>query len=155
MNQNTIDAIQYSDYSLEDLRQYFGRFDEDKYELDFGGLASGTSQEKVLQFKTDSLFVWEKWFQQTNFVGSVPTQGTMPYSNVRVQLEVQASGRPLFSEPVYLSSVCGITGFPFELPVCRYFEANERLTVTLFNDGSSADLNIKLTFMGKRYFGEA
>jgi len=72
-----------------------------------------------------------------------------------VQLQDQGSQRFLFSAPVYVSSVFGLTGFPLDLPRVRYFEANTRLSFQVFNDSSAADLNIKFTLLGKKFFGRA
>lgn len=152
IEQQFADSLTYAQMSPAQLADAFGHFDNFVYELDFANLASGTEATQSIIIQQDAHFVWEQAAMQTNQGTAQTTYGSVYLPQVRINLLDNTSGRFLSNIPGALTSLFGYTALPYVLPVPRLCRVNTQLSVRLINDSSPAALNIKLSFIGKKFY---
>lgn len=139
-----------SDKQLTDL---FGVRDFFTYEIDFTAIAAagGTSQNSFT-VQADSNFLWQYGAQVTDIAAAAYTESTRPVPLLQCTIQDASSGRQLMSNAVPVSSLFGTGQLPFLLPSPRFFRAQTQVTVNLVNFSAATIYNIKLSFIGTKFF---
>lgn len=136
------------------LTQLFGVRDFFIYELDFATIVhAGGTQQATFTVQTDSNFLWQEAMCLASVAGAAFTVDTQPVPLVTMTIQDTSSGRNLSSAPVPISSQFGLqSSLPFILPSPRFFRANTQVTVSLTNFDAAVDYDIKLQFIGTKFF---
>lgn len=134
------------------LTQLFGVRDFFIYELDFSGIAPGQTQTNSFTVQADSNFLWQEgcFFADVAAAGQTNNSRVLPLCTF-VILDT-ASGRQLSSNPVPVVSQFGYGSEPYTLPSPRFFRANSQVTVNLTNYDAAQTYNLKLSFIGTKFF---
>lgn len=122
------------------------------YQLDFTGLAGGTTGNGSIQVQADSDFKWIKATHESNIANAVQTDSTRVIPLVTINLTDTGSGRQLMSAPVPIENIYGTGLLPFLLPVPRIFRARSTISVTVSNFTAATTYNIRLSFIGTKLF---
>jgi len=138
----------------EPAAQYQRQFTEDftVYELDFLGLAAGTSANGSVQIQADSAFKWTKACYYADIDAAAFQVDTQPVPNVSITIQDSGSGRSLFNLAVPVPSIFGFGTLPFILPIPRIFLARSSMAVTVQNFDAAATYNLRLSFIGTKLF---
>lgn len=143
----------YQDLSQMDDRQLqslFGVRDFFVYEVDFSLLSNGGVANGSFTVQADSNFLWQYGAIYCDGNSDITTAMTIPM--VSAVIKDSSSGRDLMSGAVPLSSIFGNGQLPFLLPTPRFFRAQTQVTISLSNFASSADYNLRLSFIGTKFF---
>lgn len=122
------------------------------YELDFTGLASGTSANASIQIQADSDFKWIKATHESNIANAGQTNDTRVIPLVTIQITDTGSGRQLMSAATPIENIFGTGLLPFILPVPRIFRARSTLAVAVANFDAANTYNLRLSFVGTKLF---
>ncbi len=153
MNDQLPSFSQLSQMSDSDLSKLFGVRDFFIYELDFAAVASaGGTAQSSFTVQADSNFLWQQgcFFADVDAAGETNDTRVLPLMTVVIQ--DTASGRQLSSQPVPVVSQFGYGSLPFILPSPRFFRANSQVTVTVTNYDAADDYNLRLSFIGTKFF---
>lgn len=139
-----------SDKQLTDL---FGIRDFFVYELDFAAVAgaNGTAQSSFT-VQADANFLWQYGCYLADLAGATLTNETRVVPLVSCAIVDGGSGRQLSSGNVPIPSIFGTGMQPFQLPTPRFFRAQTQVNVSLLNFSASNTYNIKLQFIGTKFF---
>lgn len=138
-----------SDYDLTNL---FGVRDFFIYELDFSTLAAAGVAQSSFTVQTDSNFLWQNACMFADIAGAPETDDSRVLPLVTCTIQDTSSGRQLSSQPVAIPSQFGTATDPFVLPTPRFFRANTQVTVSLSNYSAATTYNIRLQFIGTKFF---
>lgn len=136
-----------------DLTKLFGVRDFYIYELDFATVvADGGVQQNTFTVQTDSNFLWQEGTFIASIDGASQLDGTRVLPLVSCNIQDTSSGRVLMSNPAPITNMFGYGSLPFLLPSPRFFRANTQVTVSLINFSDSTDYDIKLSFIGTKFY---
>jgi hypothetical protein len=125
------------------------------YRANFLAVAPAASPSFVINFDSQSDFLWIKSSFQADIAAAVQTDSTRQLAaNVDVQLQAGGSDKNLFQAPIPIPSVFGYGSLPFVLPFPHRFARQTELTVTLTNREAATTYNIRLAFIGWKDYGE-
>lgn len=141
-----------SQMSNEDLTALFGVRDFYTYELDFAAVAAGATPQNSFTVQSDANFLWQYGCVFADIAGAVQTDSSRVLPLISLTLTDQGSGRQLMSGSVPVASLFGTATDPFELPTPRFFRAQTQVTVSLLNFSAATTYNIKLQFVGTKFF---
>lgn len=134
------------------LTEIFGIRDFFVYELDFASLSNGTSATGQFTVQADSNFLWQYGCFFADEALAAQEDATRVLPLVTATIQDSGSGRQLMSAGVPIPSVFGYGSLPFLLPTPRFFRAQTTVSVNLVNYATSADYNIRLQFIGTKFF---
>lgn len=144
---------QLSQMSDTDLSKLFGVRDFFIYELDFSGVtADGGTAQSSFTVQADSNFLWQQGCFFADIAAAGQTNDTRVLPLMTALIVDTASGRQLTSQPVPIVSQFGYGSLPFVLPSPRFFRANSQVTVSLTNYDAANDYNVRLSFIGTKFF---
>lgn len=127
-------------------------FDFFVYELDFSGLAAGSSLTNSFTIQQEAEF----WLSKITFMADIAAadqdESTRVIPLATILINDTGSGRNLMNAAVPISNLFGTGGLPFILPRQRIFEASSVVNVTLTNYNAATDYNIRLSFIGEKAF---
>lgn len=145
--------LQLSQMSDSDLTKLFGVRDFYIYELDFATIVhGGGTQQNSFTVQTDSNFLWQQGCYFASIAGATQTSNSRVVPLVSFLIQDTSSGRQLSSGPVPIPSQFGNGTLPFVLQTPRFFRANTQVTVSLTNFDAAVDYDIKLSFIGTKFF---
>lgn len=155
----TVDQLpsfeQLSQMSDAQLTNLFGVRDFFIYEIDIAALAgnSGTAQGSFT-VQADSNFLWQSGMMFADISHGVQTSSSVVVPDVQLTITDTGSGRQLMSAAVPVTSIFGLPGNvqPFELCTPRFFRAQTTVNVSLVNSSTNNTYNIKLQFIGTKFF---
>jgi hypothetical protein len=122
------------------------------YEINFLALASGATQNGVIQIDADSDFKWVKGTHFTDIAAAAVNINNLPQPLATVQILDGSSSRQLSSAPVPVPSLFGVPGLPFILPVPKIFKARSTINITITSYEAVNTNNIRLQFMGNKIY---
>lgn len=135
-----------------DLTKLFGVRDFFTYELDFSGLGPAASAQSSFTVQADSNFLWQEACVFADIAAAAQTANSRVLPLVTCLITDTASGRQLMSNPVPIPSIFGYGSEPFKLMTPRFFRANSQVTVSLTNYDAAVTYNIRLSFIGTKFF---
>jgi len=135
-----------------ELTEVFGYRDFFTYELDFAALVTATSAQSSFTIQSDSSFLWQygAMFVDLAAAGQVESNQIIPL--VSCAITDSGSGRQLSSANVPLMAQFGNGRLPFMLPSPRFFRSQTQVNVSLTNFSNGVNYNIKLSFIGTKFF---
>lgn len=141
---------QMSDQQLTDI---FGVRDFFTYELDFAAVVgnSGTAQSSFT-VQADSNFLWQYGAMFADLAAAAQTESGRVVPLISCTITDSSSGRQLMSGNTPLASLFGTGSLPFILPSPRFFRAQTQVNVSLLNFSASNTYNVKLQFIGTKFF---
>ncbi len=147
------DFSRLSQMTDAELTQVFGVRDFFVYELDFASLAgaNGTAQSSFT-VQADSNFLWQYGCYFADLAGALETDSSRVVPLVSGVITDSSSGRQLMSGNVPIASLFGTGDLPFMLPTPRFFRAQTQVNVSLLNFSAANTYNIKLQFIGTKFF---
>lgn len=134
------------------LTEIFGIRDFYVYELDFAALLRGTSATGQFTVQADSNFLWQYACFFADLALAAQLDGTRVLPLVTATIQDSGSGRQLSSGAVPIPSTFGYGSLPFLLPTPRFFRAQTTVSVNLANYATATDYNIRLQFIGTKFF---
>lgn len=143
---------QLSQMSDQQLTQLFGVRDFFVYELDFATVAAAATPQSSFTVQADSNFLWQYGAMFADIAGAVQTDSSRVLPLISCQIQDSSSGRNLMSGNVPVISVFGDGNLPFLLPSPRFFRALTQVNVTLNNFSAATTYNLKLQFIGTKFF---
>ncbi len=146
------DFLTLSQMSDQDLTKLFGVRDFYVYELDFAALAAAGVASNSFTVQTDSNFLWQEACVVADIAAAGQTNNTRVLPLVTCVIQDTSSGRQLMSGPVPIPSIFGYGSEPYVLPSPRFFRANTQVTVSLTNYDAANTYNLKLQFIGTKFF---
>lgn len=146
------DFLTLSQMSDAELTKLFGVRDFYVYELDFAALAAAGTASSSFTVQTDSNFLWQEACVIADIAGAVQTNDSRVLPLVTCVIQDTSSGRQLMSNPVPIPSMFGYGSEPFILPSPRFFRANSQVTINLTNYSAATTYNLKLQFIGTKFF---
>jgi len=99
-------------------------------------------------------FFWIKACFMADIAGASSLDGTRILPNWDVQLQQGGADKNLFSAPQPLTNVFGTGQLPFVLPFPQKLVRNSELTVTCSTREVAVTLNVRLSFIGWKDYGE-
>ena len=134
--------------SEKQLQDIFGIRDIFSYDLSMSGVAAAGTSQASFTVQSDSNFLWQAGMMQCDTTGT-PT----PTPLITCVITDQGSGRQLSSGASLLPAWFGTGQLPFLLPTPRFFRAQTQVNVAITNySAGTTYTNIKLTFMGTKFF---
>lgn len=143
---------QISQLTDAELQQVFGVRDFYVYEVDFALLSNGTTAQGSFTVQADSNFLWQYGAIYCDDGSDLDPSENPVIPMVSAVIKDTSSGRDLMSSGVPLGSMFGNGNLPFLLPTPRFFRAQTQVNVSLANFASAADYNIRLSFIGTKFF---
>lgn len=141
---------QLTDAQLTDI---FGVRDYFVYELDFASLTgNGGTAQSSFTVQADSNFLWQEAVYFADLAAALETDSSRVVPLVSVAITDSSSGRQLSSGNVPVPSQFGTGELPFILPTPRFFRAQTQVNVSLLNFSAANTYNIKLSFIGTKFF---
>lgn len=141
---------QMSDKQLTDL---FGIRDFFTYELDFAAVTgNGGTAQSSFTVQADSNFLWQYGCYMADLAAALQTDDSRVIPLISCAIMDSSSGRQLSSGNVPVNSIFGYGSLPFLLPTPRFFRAQTQVNVSLLNFSASNTYNIKLSFIGTKFF---
>lgn len=122
------------------------------YEIDFSAVTSGSTPQNSFTVQADSNFLWEHGCFFADIAAAAETNDSRVLPLITCVIADTSSGRQLMSNPVPITSLFGYASQPYELPYPRFFRANTQVTVSLTNFSAATDYNLKLQFIGRKFF---
>lgn len=122
------------------------------YELDFAAIAAGGVPQSSFTVQADSNFLWERGCFIADIAGAAQTDSSRVLPLITCLITDASSGRQLMSNPVPITSLFGFGSLPFDVPYPRMFRANTQVTVSLNNYSAATAYNLKLQFIGSKFF---
>jgi hypothetical protein len=141
-----------SQASPQQLADAFGVCDYFVYELDFPTIDSGASATNNFTVQADSNFLWQYGAFYASVAGAAFTDDTRPIPNCNLIITDSSSGRQLMSNAVPIASMFGTGQLPFQLPSPRFFRSNTIVSVFITNFDAAVDYDLKLSFIGTKFF---
>lgn len=152
MNEQLPSYAELSGMSDEQLTNLFGIRDFFVYELDFAAVAPAGTPQSSFTVQADSNFLWQQGVMFADIAAATQTQATRVIPSVSLTITDTGSGRQLMSGNVPAASLFGYQGNPYILQTPRFFRAQTQVTVALLNFDAAATYNIKLQFIGTKFF---
>lgn len=144
------DLSQMSDKQLTDL---FGVRDFFVYELDFASVTgNGGTAQSSFTVQADANFLWQYGCFFADLAAALQTDSSRVIPLVSCAITDGGSGRQLSSGNVPLATQFGTGELPFVLPTPRFFRAQTQVNVSLLNFSAENTYNIKLSFIGTKFF---
>jgi len=143
------------DLTPAQLQEAFGVSDFFIYEVDFSGLASGATALQTFTIQADSNFLWQRGNYQADIAAAAFQYSTQPVPNIVLDISDTSSGRHLTSSPSPVASFFGFGHGPADLINPRWFRSNTQVTVSATNYDASVTYNLRLSFIGTKFFQTA
>lgn len=135
------------------LTEIFGVRDFFTYDLDFASLAAnGGTAQSSFTVQADSNFLWQYGCMFADVAAAAQTDSGRIIPLVSLTITDSSSGRQLMSSNTPLTSLFGWGELPFLLPTPRFFRAQTQVNVSLLNFSAASTYNIKLSFIGTKFF---
>ena len=99
-------------------------------------------------------FFWIKACFMADVAGAATTAGTRILPNWDVQIQQGGADKNLFSAAQPLTNVFGTGELPFVLPFPQKLVRNSELNVTCSTREAALTLNVRLSFIGWKDYGE-
>lgn len=124
------------------------------YSAQFTNLNAGTTQTRQVQIQADSDFMIQNISASVySLAGVMQNAASMAVSElIRVQFTDTGSGANLFDQAQPLANIAGTGALPYILPVAKILSANSQLGVQVTSDSALADLEVYLSFGGKKLY---
>lgn len=135
-----------------ELTNLFGVRDLFAYEVDFTGLAASGTATGSFTTQADSQFLWQYGTYFADIAHAAQTDSSRVIPDVTVSIQDQSSGRTLMSSQVPVPSLFGTGQLPFMLPSPRFFRSNSQIVCSVTNNSAASTYNLKLTFIGTKFF---
>ncbi len=136
----------------QQLTNLFGVRDHFVYELDLATIAHGASGQGTFTIQADSSFLWQEGCFFASVAGAAQEDSTRILPLMSLTIQDTSSGRQLMSAAVPVTSLFGYGSLPFILPSPRFFRANTQVTVSVSNFDAAVDYDLKLSFIGTKFF---
>ena len=136
----------------DQLREAFGVSDWFVYECDFSDLAPASITTQTVTVEADSNFLWQQGIFAADIADAAFTVADQPLPNVSINIQDTGSGRNLMSSAVPVQSIFGTGREPFMLMNPRWFRSNTTFKVTVNNYDADATYNLRLSFVGTKFF---
>lgn len=153
--ENLPDYATLSQMTNQQLTDLFGVRDFFTYEVDFSAVNyTGSSQTVQGSFtvQADSNFLWQYGCHMSDLAQAAETASGLVIPLVTATITDSSSGRQLMSAGVPVGSIFGNGTLPFLLPTPRFFRAQTTVTVSLTNYSAANNYQIKLQFIGTKFF---
>src|ERR1700757_2852631 len=157
-----IDSVDYyqnhgplSNLTAAELEEVFGKSDFYVSEIDFAALLHGgtTPQTSSFTVQTDANFLWQEANVMCDIGGAAFTNKTQPIPNVEILITDTGAGRQLMSGPVPVTNIFGLGRETKVLRNPRWFAKMASVQVQVNNIDAAVDYNMKLSFIGTKFFG--
>lgn len=153
--ENLPDYTTLSQMSNQQLTDIFGVRDFFTYEVDLTNVnftGSGQTVQGSFTVQADANFLWQYGAHMSDLAGAAETSGTLVIPLVTATITDSSSGRQLMSAGVPIGSIFGNGTLPFLLPTPRFFRAQTTVTVSVTNYSAANNYNIRLQFIGTKFF---
>lgn len=143
---------QLSQMSNQELTDLFGIRDIYTYELDFPALAAAATASSQFTVQADSNFLWQEAAYFADIAAAVETDSSRVVPLITMTIQDSGSGRQLMNAAVPIPSIMGYGSLPFLLPTPRFFRAQTTVSVNVTNFSAATTYNLRLSFIGTKFF---
>lgn len=153
MEQQLPSYTELSQMSDQQLTDIFGVRDFFTYELDFASLAAnGGTAQSSFTVQADSNFLWQYGTFFADVAAAAQDDSSRVLPLISCTITDSSSGRQLMSGNTPLLALFGTGQLPFILPSPRFFRAQTQVNVSLLNFSAASTYNLKLSFIGTKFF---
>lgn len=125
------------------------------YTAEFLAVAPNATPSQIIQVDASAQFLLTAIAYQANAIPatSTYTESTNPIPLVRVLITDSGSAKQLMNNPVYLSNLGGVRGWPHRLIHPRFFDKSSAIQIQMTSDDGTTWGRIQIALIGFRIYG--